>query len=73
MGRQVQSLDTEALPNFGKKKEASSPCGALSLCYVARGHKQRALGCGWVMLFLLAPAALADTTDYTGGSQEQQG
>lgn len=76
MGRQVQSLDTEALPKFGKKKEASSLSGALSLCClkgVARGHEQGSLGCGWVVLFLLAPTGLADTADYTRGSQKQQG
>lgn len=80
-GRPVQSLDTEALPKFGKKKEASSLSGALSLCcLVCIRHvwhtdtkRDRSLGCGWVMLFLLAPAGLADTTDYTWGSQKQQG
>lgn len=78
-GRQVQSLDTEALSKFGKE-EASSLNGALSLCFslkprtsVARGQEQRPLGRGWVMLFLLAPTGLADTADYTRGSQEQQG
>lgn len=40
---------------------------------LAHGYKQRSLGCRWVMLFLLAPTGLADTTDYARGSQEQQG
>lgn len=40
---------------------------------VAHGQKQRSLGCGWVVLFLLAPTGLTDTADYTRGSQEQQG
>lgn len=40
---------------------------------VAHGYKRRSLGRGWVMLFLLAPTGLADATDYTWGSQEQQG
>lgn len=78
-GRQVQSLDTEALSKFGKE-EASSLNGALSLCFslkpqtsVARGQGRRLLGRGWVVLFLLAPTGLADTADYTWGSQEQQG
>lgn len=31
------------------------------------------LGCGWIVLFLLASTGLADTTDYTGRGQEQQG
>lgn len=78
-GRQVQSLDTEALPKFGKKEENSLKWGlitVLSCMYktsLAHGYKQRSLGCRWVMLFLLAPTGLADTTDYARGSQEQQG
>lgn len=39
----------------------------------AHGHKLRSLGCGWVVLFLLAPAGLADTADDARGSQKQQG
>lgn len=79
VGRRVQSLDTEALPKFGREEEVSSLSGVLSLqsCItqtpVAHGHKLRSLGCGWVMLFLLAPAGLADTADDARGSQKQQG
>lgn len=40
---------------------------------LAHGYRQRSLGCRWVMLFLLAPTGLADTTDYARGCQEQQG
>lgn len=40
---------------------------------VAHGHEWSPLGCRWIMRLLLAPTGLADTTDYTWGSQEQQG
>ena len=79
VGRQVQSLDTEALPKFGREEKVSSLSGVLALqsCITqtpaARGHELSSLGCGWVMLFLLAPAGLADTSDDARGSQKQQG
>lgn len=62
------------------KEEASSLSGAFSLCFsleprtsVAHGREQRPLGCGWAVLFLLAPTGLADTTDDAGRGQEQEG
>lgn len=79
VGRQVQSLDTEALPKFGREEKVSSLSGVLALqsCITqtpaAHGHELSSLGCGWVMLFLLAPAGLADTADDARGSQKQQG
>lgn len=73
--RQVQGLDTEALPKFGKEKEAASLSGALP-CAVSRNPDicgtgtQRTLRRGRVMLLLLAPAGLADAADDTWGGEE---
>lgn len=66
---------TEALPKFGKEKEARSLSGAFTdvLSHMTRMSVQVTLGCGWTVLFLLAATGLADTTDYTGRGQEQQG
>lgn len=65
----------EALPKFGKEKEARLLSGAFTnvLSHVTRMSAQVTLGCGWIMLFRLAATGLADTADYTGRGQEQQG
>lgn len=79
-GRQVQSLDTRGTCKVWQEEggEVTKQGFITVLSHrtqtsVAREHGQRSLGCGWVMLFLLAPTGLADTTDYTWGSQEEQG
>lgn len=66
---------TEALPKFGKEKEARSLSGAFTdvLSRMTRMSVRVTLGCGRIVLFLLAATGLADTTDYTGRGQEQQG
>ena len=44
----------EALPKFGKEKEARLLSGAFTnvLSHVTRMSAQVTLGCGWIMLFL---------------------
>lgn len=66
---------TEALPKFGKEKEARSLNGAFTdvLSHTTQMSVQVTLGCGRIVLFLLASTGLADTTDYAGRGQEQQG
>lgn len=66
---------TEALPKFGKEKEARLLNGAFTdvLSHTTRMSVQVTLGCGRIVLFLLASTGLADTTDYAGRGQEQQG
>lgn len=64
---QVQSLDTEALPKFGRGgggggKVAKRGFMAV-LSHMAQMCAQAPLGCSWVVLFLLAPTGLADAAD----------
>lgn len=70
--RQVRSLDTEALPKFGKGEGGKvAKWGFIAvLSHVTWMSVQVTLGCGWVVLFLLASAGLADATDDTRRGQE---
>lgn len=70
--RQVQSLDTEALPKFGKEEEARSLRRGFTavLSHITQMCVQVTLGCRWIVLLLLASTGLADTTDYTRRSQQ---
>lgn len=41
-----------------------------ALSHITQMSVQVALGCGWIMLFLLASTGLADTADNTRRGQE---
>lgn len=73
--RQVQSLDRGTSKVWQGEGGKVAKWGFYRWCAVSCDPMsvQVTLGCGWIVLFLLASTGLADTTDYTGRGQEQQG
>lgn len=71
--RQVQSLDRGTSKVWQGEEGKVAKWGFYRCAVSYNPDVQVTLGCGRIVLFLLASTGLADTTDYAGRGQEQQG